>query len=196
MKYTAITFMRLASAALLISALAGCASVPRIHALYDREADFSDYKTYGYAEQLGIDGGDYTTLLAKYLKNATSRELEKHGYAYSENPDLLVNFYVSSREKFDVHGAQFGASYYHFRSAYGPWPYYAYETRVQQYTQGTLNIDLVDAEKKQLVWEGVAIGRVPRDILDHLESEISQTVTMIFERYPFTAGSNVRAESP
>jgi len=33
-------------------------------------------------------------------------------------------------------------------------------TEIRQYTQGTLGIDAVDVARRQLVWEGFALGRV------------------------------------
>jgi len=168
----------------------GCASVPKVHSLYDGSADFSRYNTYGYVEKLGVDGRNYTTLLAKYLIGATDWEMRKRGYVQSEDPDLLINFYVSSEEKYDIYRAPFRPTYYHFRYSYGPWPYYSYETRIRKYTEGTLHIDLVDAGEKQLVWEGIAVGRVNKDPLKNLEANIYQTVALIFNEFPFVAGQH------
>ena len=71
---------------------------------------------------------------------------------------------------------------------YSPWGTYGYETLVDQYKEGTLNIDIVDAARKQLVWEGVAIGRVTQKAIKEREARINAAVKDIFEKYPFRAG--------
>ena len=78
-------------AALLLNA---CASSPVIRVNTDKNADFSAYHTYGFVDPLGTDKAGYTTLITKFLKQAVSQELEKRGYEFSTNPDLLVNFYT------------------------------------------------------------------------------------------------------
>jgi hypothetical protein len=65
----------------------------------------------------------------------------------------------------------------------------ATETHVSEYTQGTFNIDLVDAKRKQLVWEAVGVGRVSDEALKNLEAGVKRGVPNYFSRYPFVAGS-------
>ena len=59
---------------------------------------------------------------------------------------------------------------------------------MRQYTEGTLNIDVVDARKKQLVWEGVAVGTVGRVKPEQRGERIDAAVAAIFAAYPYRAG--------
>ncbi len=80
--------------------------------------------------------------------------------------------------------------YYGYRAGfYGGWPGYGWGDDVYQYTEGTLNIDLIDARRRQLVWEGVATGEV--NDLDKAQSaaSVEQGVAQIFSKYPFRAGN-------
>ena len=177
-----------------LALLAGCASSPKIHSLMDKDADFSRYKTYAFAQQLGTAGGGYSSLVTKYLRTSITRELDKRGYQQSSEPDLIVNFYVQRQEKVQVRTSPSSSAYRHgyygYRAGvYSPWPHYASETRVTQYSEGTLNVDLVDARQRQLVWEGVAVGRVPKDVPEDLDVRIDKVVNQIFEKYPFVAGT-------
>ena len=89
-----------------------------------------------------------------------------------------------------------GANYYGYRMGfYGPWPGYAFGPDMIQYTEGVLNIDLIDAKRKQMVWEGIGTSVV--DDLQQASSEDSvfSMVSAIFARYPFTAGSAGKASS-
>jgi hypothetical protein len=178
-------------------ALGACATGPRVHSLHDPATDFGRYATYDFAPEAGQGGGEkYRSFLTQYLEQAITREMDNRGYRRSETPDLLINFNVQTREKVDVHEMPrmrasrfYYPHYYSYRFGfYDPWPYYAYETRVVQYTEGTLNIDLIDAARKQLVWEGVAIGRVRESDRENLRERVNEVVASVFGKYPFEAG--------
>jgi len=61
--------------------------------------------------------------------------------------------------------------------------YPAYETRIDQYTTGTLNLDVVDAKAKKLVSEGMVSGRVTNSDIRNLEKTIDDAVTAIMENF-------------
>jgi len=42
--------------------------------------------------------------------------------------------------------------------------------RTVTYKVGTINVDIVDAEKKQLIWEGVSEGRISKEALANPKS--------------------------
>ena len=59
---------------------------------------------------------------------------------------------------------------------------------MSQYTEGTVNIDMVDANQKRMVWEGVAIGRVDEDKTnEEVRASINSGVAEMFANYPFRA---------
>ena len=82
--------------------------------------------------------------------------------------------------------------YYHYRRGfYDPWMSYNFNTttHVSQYTEGTINIDLVDMKQKRLVWEGVGVGKVRPDRSNaERRTAINNGVAALFDDYPFTAG--------
>lgn len=185
-------FSRVAAAFALTAALfaAGCATTsgPKTRIDYDRSADFSVYRTYGFPKETGTDRGGYSTLVTSYLKSAMSAQMEARGYKYSEDhPDLLVNFYMNTRERTEIRPdarASVGYGYYGYRyGLYNAWPLYD-DDRTVTYKVGTLNIDIVDAEKKQLVWEGVAEGRVSEEELQNPKVAINAVVTELMRQYP------------
>lgn len=173
-----------------LALLAGCASQPRIYTNSDPLGDFSGFRTYAFAEQLGTDRNEYSSLLSQFLKTAVSRELDARGYQRSDNPDLLVNFYTESRERLQsttTAGPGIGGFHGWRTGYYGVWG--GYETRVTQYTEGTLVIDIVDVQRNQLVWEGIAVDRVREENLRDLQGTIDQVVAQIFAQYPWRAGT-------
>jgi hypothetical protein len=185
--------MRGAAATLaLVAALlaAGCATTraPNTRIDYDKSADFSVYRTYGFPKETGTDRGGYSTLVTSYMKSAVSSAMEARGYKYdAERPDLLVNFFTNTRERTETRaqpGASLGYGYYGYRyGLYNAWPMYD-DDRTVTYKVGTLNIDIVDAEKKQLVWEGIAEGRVTDEAMANPKVTINGVVTELMRQYP------------
>jgi hypothetical protein len=180
---------------LLVFALGGCASGGNILADYDKAADFGSYKTYNFYEGAGPDHDGYNSFFSQYMVNAITIEMEKRGYTKSDNPDLLVNFNANLQDKTKVTTTPSMApmgGYYGYRGGfYDPWGGYGYgtDTHVSQYTEGTFNIDLVDAKREQLVWEAVGVGRVNDKFRENLEQKVMEGVPKFFSTFPFVAGN-------
>lgn len=184
--------LRVAAVGLLLSA---CATPqPEIRTDYDRTADFSRYATYAFMER-SQRGGDlrYDTIDDQRVMAAVTRELEARGYRLDEqDADLLVNFTITSQDVQDIRTVPtplFPGPYYGWRGSwYYPWPAYTYETWVDTYEQGRLYIDLVDVERRQLVWEASSTGRVTQAARDDPGGAVDRAVAEMFARYPFRAG--------
>ncbi|WP_424810805.1 DUF4136 domain-containing protein [Roseococcus sp. YIM B11640] len=176
-----------------LAALSACAVGPEVRVDYDRNANFAAYRTFGWASPLGTDRSGYTTLTTDRLKAAAEREMTSRGYVYSATaPDLLVNFHGRLQERIQVSpGPAFAPpmAYYGYRG-YAVWPGYAFGSGpfVDQYTEGTINIDLVDRRRDALVWEGVAVAQVTERDRTYPQERIDSSVAAIFARYPYRAG--------
>ena len=175
-----------ALAALVAVFLSGCATTPNTFANADPTADFTSYKTYGFLETLSTDKQSYESMESNFLKVAVAQQFDRRGMSYSENPDLLVNFYIHTKEKIRTRSVPTMGAYYGFRDPfYDTWGGYGgFETRVDQYTEGTLNIDVVDSANKKLVWEGAIAGRVTDSAIRNLEKTIDEAVAEIMKNYP------------
>jgi len=182
---------------LLIGAAMGGCSSNNIRSDYDHDADFGAYETYNFIDGASANREGYDSLFTQYMTAAITIEMEKRGYVKAQSPDLLVNFNAQMQEKTKVTQTQSMSApspYYGYRGGYyDPWGGYGYgtQTHVSQYTEGTFNIDLIDARKKQLVWEAVGIGRVSEKSLKNLEENVHEGVPEFFAFYPFVAGSSV-----
>lgn len=180
---------------LLAIAMAGCSSGPQVRAVSDQTADFSQYRTFGFASPLGTDQGGYQSVVSQNLKAATRRQLEARGLRYdANNPQLVVNFNAKLADKLKTSttsqptttlGVGYGRGYYGYRGGmYSTWPLYQDQTTVTQYKEGTLNIDVADTGKKQLVWEGVVVGTVTQKTFDNIETTIDNAVAAAFAKFP------------
>jgi hypothetical protein len=170
--------------------VAGCATnrAPPTRIDYDKKADFSVYRTFGFPKETGTDRGGYSTLVTSYFKSAVTTAMEVRGYKYTEDhPDLLVNFFMNTRDRTEVRSqpnASLGYGYYGYRyGLYNAWPMYD-EDRTVTYKVGTINVDIVDAEKKQLVWEGVSEGRVSEEAMSNPKVTVNAVVTELMRQYP------------
>ncbi len=186
--------LRLSVILLLFASVAGCSSSGTLRSDYDSGADFGAYQTWDFIEDAGPDYEGYESLFTRYMLEAITIEMDKRGYVKSDNPDLLVNFnaYVQDKTKVtQTSAAPPMGGYYGYRgSRYGAWGGYGYgtETRVSQYTEGTFNIDIIDAQQHQLVWEAVGVGRITDKVRENLRQTVMEGVPNFFALYPFVAG--------
>ncbi len=177
------------SVVLLAFMLQACATGPRINIDSDPSVQVANFSTFGFFPTLGTDRQGYGSLTSERLKNATRARLEALGYTYSEtNPDVLINFGAFLNEKLRIDsvptGPSMGMGYYGYRGGmYGAWGGYN-QTTVDQYTEGTLNIDVVDANLKRLVWQGTAVGRVTDKTRENVAAVIDTVVGEILASYP------------
>jgi len=181
--------------AVAVAVLAGCASNKSadIHVHAAPDTNWSKYATFGFPDQTGTDRGGYSTLITSYFKTAVRDQMERRGYHYvDENPDLLVNFYAKVHERTEVrseptYSAAYG--YYGYRyGLYGAWPLYDSDVRTVTYPIGTANIDVVDAHKKEMIWEGVAQGRLTDEDMNNPRDSIARVVTQVFTHFPGRPG--------
>ena len=192
MKIRFKTFPAMALLAVLAFAQ-GCASTPKTISNVAPGADFGSYRTFGFLSVLSTDKENYESMESNFLKVAVAQELDRRGLTYSESPDLIVNFYIHTQEKVRSRSVPTTGAYYGYRDPfYDPWGGYgmgvAYETRVDQFTEGTLNIDVIDAATRKLVWEGAVSGRITDKDLRNLEQTIDEAVAAVMSDFPILPG--------
>ena len=177
----------------MLAFAAGCSSGPDIRSAYDDRSDFSQFETYNCFSDAGQGSTSYQSLFSQYMVTAITLEMENRGYVKSDDPDLFVNFNArfDDKTKITTSPSMGSSAYYGYRGGrYGAWGGYGYgtDTHVSQYTEGTFNIDLVDAEKQTLVWEAVAVGRMTEKKRKNMQEGIRNGVPKFFAFYPFIAG--------
>ncbi|MFO1510408.1 MAG: DUF4136 domain-containing protein [Steroidobacteraceae bacterium] len=185
-------------AAAVLALASGCASGPQIRITADPGASLAGYRTFNYVNPLGTDREGYESLVSASLKEVTTAELARRGYQLSEQPDFLVNFSGRLNEKLRVTSTPAvrpPLGYYGYRRGfYDPW--YGYnDVNVDQYTEGTLNIDIVDAAAKRLVWEAVAVGRMNEKAMDDIPAAARKVVPQMLEKFPLAGGAPPPARS-
>ena len=188
-----LRFPLLLGAITVLAVMSGCVSTPRPITNSDPSADFSRYRTFGFIDNPATDRGSYESLATSFLKAAIAQEMDKRGLGYAENPDLVVNFYIHTKERIRSRNVPSSNVYYGWRDPfYDTWGGYGgYETRIDQYTEGTLHIDVVDASRNALVWEGRVAGRITDEVIANLEKSIDKGVRIIMSEFPVVAGGQL-----
>jgi len=173
--------------ATLCAHLAGCATGPAVTVDQDPAVEMSHYKTFGFFTPLATDRAGYESMMTVHLKQATREQLEQHGYRFdAANPDLRVNFYLNIVERQELRtNAAATPGFYGYRGGfYGAWRAYPYNVETVNYQAGTLSIDLIDANRKALVWQGIARGKVREEARKDPALAIRHAVGEMFENFP------------
>lgn len=171
----------------LLILVSSCSSV-RVAADYDKNAKFSEYKTFAFYKT-GIDKAEISDLDKRRILRAIESELLAKGFTKSENPDLLISLFTKSQQRVDVYNNAWGVGGWGW-GGWGPWggfgPGWGWgwnQPMVSTSTQGTLFVDLIDANKKELIWQGMGTGYLSRN-MEKKEARIKEFVTKIMEKYP------------
>ncbi len=169
--------------------LASCSSTPNTYSSAAPNADFSRVKTYGFFDQISTDKVGYQSLETNFLKVAVAREMDLRGLRYEpNNPDVQINFYIHTEDKIRSRSVPtMGGGYYGFRGGfYDDFGYggVAYETRIDQYTEGTLTVDMIDPVNRKLLWEGTVAGRLTKKDVQNMGATVNEAVRDVFVNFP------------
>jgi hypothetical protein len=157
----------------------GCASRPDIRLDKAPSLESATYRTFGFFDPVSTDKSLYTTIISGRLKSATRAELERRNYVYDEkNPDLRVNFTLNVVDRQELRATPVGG-FVGTRLGLN-------ELDTVNYRQGTLSVDLVDARKNELVWQGVAEGRISRKSMDEPGPAVDKVVGDLFTSFPLS----------
>jgi hypothetical protein len=162
--------------AILPLALLGCASKPALSRIQDPDVDFHSYHTFAF---YGGSTQSYS-LVERHLLAAARTQLERRGYAFDDqSPDLLVNIGLAVEERQGLrrlHGA-FGSE----------------TAETEDYRTGRLAVDLLDARRQDVVWHGVAEGRLSESMMRDAGVAAEKAVAAVFEGFPIKASASPAA---
>ncbi len=170
----------------LLFVVTSCSSI-RVAADYDKNANFSTYKTFAFFKT-GIDKAEISDLDKRRILRAIEAEMLAKGFIKSENPDILVSLFTKSNQRVDVYNNSWGYGTWGW-GGWGPWgggfgPSWGWnQPNVSTRTEGVLFIDLIDASKKELIWQGMGTGYLTQN-MDKKDARIQEFVSKIMEKYP------------
>jgi hypothetical protein len=159
--------------ATLTLALGGCATKPDLSHIEDPSVDFHSYHTFAF---LPTRPDAPPSLVERRLLAATRSQLERRGYALDElAPDVLVNVAAIMEERQGL------------RAVSGNLPG-TEGVESEDYRLGRLGIDLIDTQRREVVWHGTAEGRVSAAMLREVGTAADKAVEAVFQGFPIKPG--------
>ena len=163
---------------LLFVLAASPALAQKVYVDYDKSVDFDAYRTFAWVVTDETSMRGESPLVHSRIKNSIEHYLSQGGLTEdAEAPDLYVTYHTSSQEKVNYTTSSMGAGY---GPGWGWDPYWGggmttSTTTAHTYEQGTLIIDLWDAETKNMIWRGSATA-VVKSKPEKLAKQIDQAV--------------------
>jgi Domain of unknown function (DUF4136) len=168
---------------LIFIVAASCSSV-KVSSDYDKTAGFASYKTYAFTDE--AKSLQLNDLNRNRLLSAIETELAAKGFTKVENnPDVLIDITIKGEQKQTATATNTGGYGYGYgRYGYGG-GFSTTTINYDTYVDGTLFIDMIDAAKKQLVWQGRGTKTIEPDAnQERREKNINYAVKQIFMQYP------------
>lgn len=164
--------------------ITSCSSVKVVYD-YDKQVDFTKYKTYAFTEEvpkLPIDDLNRGRLIT-----AVETELAAKGFTKSESPDVLIDMFVTAKKRTEAVANTTGGY-----GGFGRYGRYGYgggfsTTTVDynEYTDGTLLINMVDKSTEKIAWQGRGTKTLDENASpSKREQNINYAVKQIFTNYP------------
>lgn len=165
---------------LIFLTVSGCSSVS-VFTDYDHAVDFTKYKKYCWCYQAVIPGDRLAQLplVKKRVMNAVDMVMKSKGYTLAEGNDADFYTFVHAglKDKTRVRSAPM------FYDPY--WGPVGGGIHVDDYTEGTLYIDIIDASTRQMSWRGAGKDIIKNyDDGDQMQIAINNIVAKILSKFP------------
>ena len=162
------------AAALLVAACSSSPPKPTVD--FKPDYNFSQVKTIAFYHRSGQVSGDNPMQLSDIQRNrideALAFALRNKGYQIIEDAsqaDILVSWHLATQHKTDVrtyetpaYGGYYGYGPYNRYSRYSCWSCMPTQTEVsvQDYTEGTFIVDMIDPALNKSVWRSVVQSKL------------------------------------
>ena len=166
----------------LLVAVAGCSTVYDVQFDYNTKTDFANLKTYNWLpvpEKADIDSLD-----AMRVQKAVNTEMQAKGLRLTSGiPDFLIAEHLGKKDKVSVR--DWGYNYGPYAGYWGGYRGPMGGVSTFQYEEGSLILDFVDPQTKELIWRGSAKAEVD-DVRtpEKREALINEAVQKILKNFP------------
>ena len=169
--------------ALAMAALPAIAAAQKTTYDFDKTAPFAQFKTYSMKDGTPTKN----PLIDKRIIAAIETQLAAKGFVRNDAaPDVFVLFHVALDEQQDITAYSSGPMYGGYGWGWGAgWGTTTTDVRVREIVVGTLAIDIVDAQRKEIVWRGLGTKEVNVNAKpEKRDTSIAKAVEKIFKNYP------------
>ena len=184
MKSSSALRSRFVQSLILLCVLAAGAHAQKIKVEYNKDLDFSKFKTYAWGHHDAVS----RPTLALAIAGAIEEELTERGlHKVDSNPDLFIQMYGAVDSDMNV---SYSDPLYMgmggippFGSAFVMWGYMPGGTTAVTIHKGQLVVDVIDAGQKKLAWRGMATEKLS-DNKQKLIKQVNTAVEKMFQQYP------------
>ena len=166
--------------------LTGSAFAQDVTYNFDNSADFSKYKTYRWEKH--PQSADINQITLAQLAAAFDAELSRKGLVKTrnDNPDLVIVYQLAVTQEKEINTYSTGWGYGPgWGGYYGGGGSSSTTTSISTISVGSLDLDIYDAAKKQLIWRGIASKTLDvKAKPDKQERNISKAAEKLLKNYP------------
>ena len=195
---SAFTLVVAATVAILLGACTSGPPKPDVD--YKQDYDFVQVQKLAFYKNSGQVSGDNPLQLSDIQRNRIDEALEfalrNKGFDIVDDAsqaDMLISWHLATQHKTDVrtyetpaYGGYYGGyGRYNRYSAYNCWSCSPTRTEVsvQNYTQGTFIVDMIDPGMRQSVWRGVTQSKL-KGKHEEDQGRYNEAATAIFASFP------------
>ncbi len=160
----------------LLASLFSCRTA-NVHVEYNTEVDFFKFRTYNWLPREKVSNKNFSSLKDQKIQSKIEALLSEKQLSKSDKPDVFIAVNITEKEKAHI-SPRFGAGYYPYRS-WGYHGFYRYE--VDEYTEYTIFIAVVDPKTKKALWDGSVKDWNYQGITDETLNEVLRG---ILDKYP------------
>ena len=145
--------------------IAACTSNPRVQSNYDDSLDFGVYETFGFASRTEIQDPDLSGILELYFSAGVEQQLRSRGLVGSDTPDILITVSVDIEDVSRAPVRGNNCPRYNDYNSRRVADSYGGEGRRPMciYSEGSIEVDMVDVEQDHTIWEGVSRVRLDKN---------------------------------
>src|SRR5215471_470356 len=182
--------MRATFVLLAASVLAPAAYAAKPNIQWNKDYDFSHVKTFAWQDPKSPSLATSNPFMHKFIQDEIEKRLTAAGLtkAATGTPDVWVTYHGSVMDNVQLQSDSFGYGFGGY--GMGGWGMYGYgaagpvstTTRVVNYPEGTLVVDIVDPAKKELVWRGSTTPILISENNDKTEKNISKALDQMVKQ--------------
>lgn len=178
---------RLFSILILLSLLGNaCSPIINVYSEEEPGINLRKYRSYDWLDNKVVESDNVMYFLAgkteAQIEGSIEQQMSRFGYKKcNQNPDLLLHYHVIVKN--------FEMYYQDWWCEDETWNKYGrcQRMRATSYKEGTLIVDMIDAQTGNQVWRGVAIGVLDQIPPEDVQVNIDRAVKAIFKKFPETA---------